>query len=128
MLYERKATVQTSSSSQLTVSLNPFDIDLISSHYHILKGIFITESHQKFNIATRHSLRSNPVKITCMELTLNKAIPVAGPGVRIRYRRYKKRFLFGLDVGVGPVGLGRGKRMRVPSHYLRYEAKEKTKN
>ena len=55
MLYDRKGTVQTSTSSQLTVSLNPFDIDLISYHYHILKGIFITESHQKFNIATTQS-------------------------------------------------------------------------
>jgi len=92
MLYDRKGTVQTSTTSQLTVSLNPFDIDLISSHYHILKGIFITESHNKIQYCNHAILRSNPVKITCVELTLNKAIPVAGPGVRIRSADTKNRF------------------------------------
>jgi hypothetical protein len=92
MLYDRKGTVHTSTSSQLTVSLNPFDIDLISSHYHILKGNLHHRIQQQNQYCNHAILRSDPVKITCVELTLNKAIPVAGPGVRIRSADSKNRF------------------------------------
>jgi hypothetical protein len=100
----------------------------MSYHYHILKGIFITESHTTKSILQPRNPPFEPCENHVHGTYPQQGHPRRGTRGPHPFRRCKKPFLFGLGVGVEPVGLVRGKRMRVPSHYLRYEAKEKTKN